>query len=504
MDLPRSAARELPGRIGNGKNFITMPSPVQKRESGDAENPDILAPLCVSLEGALVRTNLASESLVRLLKDKPWILLFLPLWFLRGKAVLRQKLSAQCLIDARRLPYDDRVIRWLSAEKGRGRVILLTTSFDETLAREVAEHLGLFSGILTSDQIDPRSGFEYAGGAEEDFDAFLGCSGAILVNASAGFTRRVGNRTRIVTSFTKQDGGFRSYIRALRVHQWSKNILIFVPLVTSHQFLDRKLLLRGTITVVLLSLCSSAQYVLNDLIDIDSDRGHPIKKNRPFASGALPVGAGLLLSATLLATSLIIAWFTSHLLVGLLATYFVASLSYSLYLKRILLLDVFVLSGLYTFRIVSGQVVLGLQFSVWLVSFSLFLFLSLAFCKRMAELRVHERGGTEIAGRAYEPGDAWQVNIFGICSAFLAAVVFILYLQSDNVRELYQRPQILWLLAPVFLYWISRIWMVVHRGQLDVNDPVLFVLKDPVSYITAAVSGLVMLAAARNWFIPGW
>ena len=475
-----------------------------------------LAPLCVDLDGTLIRTDLLFESAVRLLRHRPWFVFLLPIWLFRGKAVLKRNLAQRVSIDARLLPYDERVLEWLRAEKAQDREIVLATSADESLARIVAEHLGLFSRVISSDGRVNLTGerklealrnafggnFEYAGDSEVDLEVWQGCSGAILVNASAGLTRRVQSRVRVVTTFEKQTGGLKSYLRALRIHQWAKNILVFVPLVTSHQFIHGTLVLRATIGAVLLSLCSSAQYVLNDLVDLDADRRHPIKKKRPFASGALPIQSGIALSAGLLAASVVTAWFASHLLAALLCTYFVVSLSYSLYLKKILLLDVFLLSGLYTFRIILGHVVVGVDFSVWLVSFSLFLFISLAFCKRMAELQILARSGNKIAGRGYEVTDASQVNIFGICSAFLAAVVFILYLQSDKVRELYRQPQILWLLAPVFLYWMTRTWMLTHRGKIEVNDPVLFVLKDPVTYVIGSISGLIMLAATRAWLPP--
>lgn len=475
-----------------------------------------MTPLCVDLDGTLIKTDLLFESAVRLLKHKPWLLFLLPVWLLRGRAVLKRNLAQRVSIDARLLPYDDRFLEWLRAEKGRGREILLATSADESLARSIAEHLGFFSRVLSSDgQINLKGArklealraeiegdFEYAGDSEADLEIWRGCSGAILVNTSAGVARRAQVGARVVMTFEKQSGGLRSCLRALRIHQWVKNTLIYVPLITSHQLLHGTLVLRATIGAILLSLCSSAQYILNDLTDLDADRGHPLKKRRPFAAGALSIPAGLVLSAGLLAAGLGIAWFASHLLAALLCTYFVVSLSYSMYLKRILLLDVFVLSGLYTFRIIVGHMVIGVEFSVWLVSFSLFLFLSLAFCKRMAELRTHERAATQMAGRGYELSDAPEVNIFGVCSAFLAAVVFILYLQSDKVRELYRRPEILWLLAPVFLYWISRTWMLTHRGKQAVNDPVLFVLKDRVTYIVGFISGLIMLAATYAWSIP--
>jgi len=475
-----------------------------------------LTPLCVDLDGTLIRTDLLFESAVRLLKHKPWLIFLLPVWLLQGRAVLKRNLARRVSIDPRLLPYDERFLDWLRAESARGREILLATAADELLARAVADHLGLFSRVLSSDGSINLKGrqklealrrqigrdFEYAGDSKADLEIWRGCSGAILVNASPGLRRRVAGMGRIVITFEKQGGGIRSYLRALRVHQWAKNILIYVPLITSHQLVHGTLVLRATIGAVLLSLCSSAQYVLNDLIDLDADRKHPVKRKRPFAAGTLPIWTGMLLAGGLLAASLITAWIASHLLAALLSIYFAVSLSYSLYLKKLLLLDVFVLSGLYTFRIIVGHMVIGVEFSVWLVSFSLFLFISLAFCKRMAELRMLAQSGTGVTGRAYESADASQVNLFGVCSAFLSAVVFILYLQSDKVRELYRQPQVLWLLAPVFLYWITRTWMLAHRGNIEVNDPVLFVLKDRATYIVGAISGLIMLAATRAWFLP--
>jgi len=259
------------------------------------------------------------------------------------------------------------------------------------------------------------------------------------------------------------------------------------------------LLLDATIGVALFSLCCSAQYILNDLADLESDRRHASKRRRPFASGALSIRTGFLASFALLAVSFGTGLLISRVLFLLLVTYFVLSLSYSLFLKRILLLDVFVLSGLYTFRIIVGLLVTHVEFSEWLISFALFLFLSMAFSKRSAELRGAGRS-TAISGRDYAPDDLPQVNIFGICSAFLSAVVFILYLQSDRVRELYKQPQLLWLLSPVYLYWISRIWMLTSRGKVH-EDPVLFVLKDRATYLVGLVSGAIMFAATSSWGI---
>jgi 4-hydroxybenzoate polyprenyltransferase len=472
-----------------------------------------LAPLCVDLDGTLLKTDLLFESLARLLKQKPWMMLLVPFWLLRGKAALKRTLARHVSMNPALLPYNQPFLEWLRAEKSRGRELFLATAADALLAEAVAAHLGIFTAVIASDgrvnlkgkrklealrQIIPGE-FEYAGDSSADIGIFQGCSAAILVNASPSIAARVSKLVPVAKTFESEKRSWKIYLRALRVHQWTKNVLIYIPLITSHQLLRGALLLHATVGVVLFSLCCSAQYILNDLADLESDRRHATKRQRPFASGALSIRTGFLASFALLAVSLGTGLLISRVLFFLLVTYFILSLSYSLFLKRVLLLDVFVLSGLYTFRVIAGLLVTHVEFSEWLISFALFLFLSMAFSKRSAELRGAGRS-TAISGRDYEPDDLPQVNIFGICSAFLSAVVFILYLQSERVRELYKQPQLLWLLSPVYLYWISRIWMLTSRGKVH-EDPVLFVLKDRTTYLVCLVSGAIMFAATSSWGI---
>jgi 4-hydroxybenzoate polyprenyltransferase len=470
-----------------------------------------IVPLCVDLDGTLLKTDLLFESMARLLRQRPWMALLVPFWLLAGKAALKRNLARHISLNPALLPYNDEFLEWLSAEKERGREIFLTTAADETLARAVGRHLGIFTEIIASDGRRNLKGsrklaalreaipgdFEYAGDSPTDFNVWQGSSGAVLVNASRGLAARVRKSVPVVRTFERGKPRWKDYLRALRVHQWSKNVLIYVPLITSHRLLNDRLLLKATVGAVLFSLCSSAQYILNDLIDLEADRHHATKRLRPFASGALSIPAGFFMSVGLLALSLGAACLFSPLLALLLATYFILSLSYSLYLKKILLLDVFILAGLYTFRIVVGLLTINGDFSAWLLAFALFLFLSLAFGKRSAELRSARRHSTAIHGRGYEPDDLAQVNLFGVSSAYLSAVVFILYLQSERVRELYKQPELLWLLSPVYLYWISRIWMLASRGAVH-EDPVIFVLKDRTTYLVGLISGLIMIAAA-SW-----
>ena len=470
-------------------------------------------PLCIDLDGTLVKTDLLFESLARLLKQKPWLLFMVPLWCLQGKAVLKRKIARHISIDIDRLPYNSELLYWLRRQKSANRRLLLATAAEESLAKQIADYLGLFDGVLASNGLINLKGkrklealqeaahgaFEYAGNSRADLEIWRHCESAIAVGASSSLLRRVRKYVRNVTTF---DGSFvylRHYVAALRVHQWAKNVLIYIPLITSHQLLNPGLFGKSSICVLLFSLCCSAQYILNDLIDLESDRRHPQKRSRPFASGDVPIKTGFILVPVLLATSLIGALLLSKAFAMLLMGYFTLTLSYSLYLKRIVLLDAFVLSGLYMSRIMAGHFVTGLAFSVWLMSFAFFLFLSLAFTKRWIELDHVKRGDHDGVGRGYEVGDIAQINLFGVCSAFLSVVIFILYVQSNKVRELYKQPELLWVLCPIFLYWISRIWILSSRGKIT-EDPVLFVLKDRMTYIIGTISGLIMTAATSDWF----
>jgi len=469
-------------------------------------------PLCVDLDGTVLKTDSLFESLARLLRQKPWCLAMIPFWCFQGRARLKQQIGRRVSIDIELLPYHANFLEWLKHQKAQGRGMILATGADESVARSVASHLGIFDSVIASNGRDNLKGkrkleairermpegFEYAGNARSDLKIWRHCSDGVAVGASPRVIQQAQESGVRVKVFPRVSSGLRHYARAMRCHQWAKNVLIYVPLLTSHQFTHPALLWKATLSALLFSLCSSAQYILNDLMDLDADRQHATKRSRPFASGDLPLQAGFIMAPLLLGVSLSAAWLLSPLFAAALALYFGLSLAYSLHIKRIILLDAFVLSGLYTIRIITGHLVTGIVFSVWLLSFAFFLFLSLAFSKRSTELNNAQKSNGTIVGRGYEIGDLPQVNVFGVCSSFLATVVFILYLQSDKVKELYQNPQLLWLLSPIFLYWVSRIWILSTRGKVS-EDPVLFVLKDPVTYVIAAVCGLIMLLAKTNW-----
>ncbi|HEX5749943.1 MAG TPA: UbiA family prenyltransferase [Archangium sp.] len=415
-------------------------------------------PLAVELDGVLVHTDTLHEGMLRLLKRQPYLLPAVLAWSLRGPAFLRAEVARRVELDVTLLPYDEVLLSHLAEEKARGRRVVLATSADRKVAETVAAHLGLF------DAVHPRG--EPFTGPHED-------------------ARRTAPSKPLA----------RTLLKALRVHQWAKNILLFVPLLAAHKALDVPLLLQAVLGFVSFCLCASSVYVLNDLLDLDADRKHPTKRRRPFASGDLPVSAGLWLAPLLLGSGAAVALLLPRVFLALLATYYAVTLAYSLYLKQMMMLDVLVLAGLYTVRIFGGSLAVGVPTSSWLFSFSMFLFLSLALVKRLSEVRrLRQANESAAPGRGYMAGDYEQLAILGVSSGYLSVLVLALYITSKEVTVLYLSPERLWLLCPVMLYWVGRVWLLAHRGLVN-EDPLVFALKDKVSYGVGLIAMGVLLAA---------
>jgi 4-hydroxybenzoate polyprenyltransferase len=290
-----------------------------------------------------------------------------------------------------------------------------------------------------------------------------------------------------------------SLARSLRAQQWTKNLLIFVPLLTSHRIVEREVAIHGLLMFLAFNLASSAAYVANDLLDREADRQHPEKRFRPFASGDAPVWSGLVAAPILFLAALAITLALPPGAMLVVAAYGALSLCYSLFLKQRVLLDVFTLSVLYTLRIVAGHESTGVVYSAWLLSFSMFIFLSLALAKRVSELHnLRDRGLQAAVGRGYHTGDLEQLNAFGVCSGFIAALVLALYINSSAVVPLYSRPLLLWLLCPMILYWICRIWILASRGEMR-EDPIAFAVHDGQTYLIGVVGLAVLVFAARSF-----
>ena len=465
---------------------------------------NLKAPLCVDLDGTLVRSDLLLESFVLLIKRNPFYLFLVPVWLLRGKAALKAEIASRVVLKPAALPYNKEFLEWLRSERNLGRSIWLCTAASEQLARSVAEHVALFDGVLASNRTVNlagtakaallverfgEGGFDYCGNERRDLAIWKHAGGAILVNGGARLEAEASRSVRVVRAFPSRARRLKSIIRALRPHQWAKNVLVMVPLLAAHSVTDPSALSAAVLAFVAFSLCASSVYLLNDLLDLEADRAHPRKSRRPFASGDLSLLAGLALAPVLLAAAVLIAAFLPPKFWLVLATYYAFTCAYSFVLKGMVLIDALALAGLYTLRIIAGSAAVGVPLSFWLLLFSLFLFLSLAFVKRFAELdSMRRQQRLRAAGRGYHIEDLSLLQSLGTASGYLSVLVLALYVNSPEIEVLYSHPKVIWMLCVLMLYWISRVWMIAQRGRMH-DDPVIFALKDKQSL------GIGLLAA---------
>jgi 4-hydroxybenzoate polyprenyltransferase len=466
-----------------------------------------MAPLIVDLDGTLIHTDMLHESALRVSRDRPLDVLRIPLWLLQGKAVLKRHLASRSSFDAALLPYNESLLAWLKQERAAGRQIVLATASDRTIAEAVASHLGVFDEVLASDGSTNlaghdkaealarrygHGGFDYAGNSTADLKVWRRARKAIVVNGAPGLAGKAAALCGVEREFPAPPSGARAWRRVLRVHQWLKNLLLFVPFVAAHLVGHPALWLTLALAFVAFSLCASAVYVANDLLDLESDRAHPRKRMRPFASGTVPVWQGVLAAPLLLGAGLALGTLAGRGFLAWLLVYFVLTCAYSLGLKRIILLDCIALAILYTLRITAGAAALSIPLSFWLLAFSVFLFLSLAFVKRYAELQVQAKAGRhKVHGRGYYTSDEALVLNLGVTAGYAAAVVLAVYLNSDKVLMLYTWPEAVWGAVPVLLFWISWIWMQAHRGHMH-DDPLVFAVKDRASQLSGLAFAAVL------------
>lgn len=464
-------------------------------------------PLCVDLDGTLIHGDLLHEAMLRAVKRGPRHALPAMSALARGRVALKQALAAAGGLDATELPYRQDLLAYLRAEKAAGRRLYLVTASPRIWAEAVAAHLQIFDGVHATEAANLKGaakaellvrlhpeGFDYIGDSRADLPVWQ----------AARQVLRAGRGTRIAPppgrtpalDFPDRGHTATALLRACRPHQWLKNLLIFVPLLAAHAVRDGDALLAAALTFIGFSLTASATYLINDLLDIDADRLHPRKRRRPFAAAVLSVPAGLaaacLLGIAGVATCLAVGGATTAVLLAYVAT----TLLYSFWLKRVVLVDVFCLAGLYAMRVVAGAVATGVPLSLWLIAFSIFLFLALALVKRCAEMAVRGRDdpGTQLAGRGYLLGDLPLLQMLSASSSFAAVVVFSLYAAQPEVSRLYRSPELLWAVAPLLLFWLCRVLLLTHRGRMH-DDPLVFTAKDPKSLALIALAGLVLVVA---------
>lgn len=468
-------------------------------------------PLCIDLDGTLLRSDLLIESALRLLSAQPWLAMLYPFWLITGgKARLKREIATRATIDVASLPFDARVVQLVRQAKDEGRRIVLCSAADQRLVDQVAEHLMLFDHAVGSDGLRNLAGrhkaselvtlygsrgFDYAGNAPIDLEVWREARRGWVISAGETLRNKAARLCEIEHYLPKEGGGLLKWLKAARLHQWLKNLLVFVPLFASHHFHEVGDVLRAVGAFVAFGLCASGVYLLNDLLDLDSDRQHPRKRLRPFAAGDLAVGKGMLAVPLLTTAGLGMAFVVSPALLLVLGGYCLITLAYSVRLKRAAVLDVMILAGLYTIRIAGGAVAIGVALSFWLLAFSVFLFLSLALLKRYTELFLMQADGkTSASGRGYGTNDLPLVQSMGAAAGYASVLVLALYINSPESQEHYAHPQVLWLLCLVVLYWITRAWMIAHRGGMH-DDPVVFAIRDRVSQGLAAASVVIVVAA---------
>lgn len=468
-------------------------------------------PIAVDLDGTLIHSDLLLESFLLLIKQNPLYLFMVPLWLLRGKATLKAEIARRVKLNAATLPYTKPLVEWLKAEKAKGRSLWLCTASDQVLADAVANHLGLFDGVMASNGhnnlaggnkaqalVDRfgEKGFDYCGNHQVDLSIWARARSAVVVNGSQALAEQAGKVCPVELTIAPLPGGLKVMAKALRVHQWAKNGLIFVPVAAAHRLGDLQTVGDSLIAFMAFSLCASSVYLLNDMLDLEADRQHHSKNKRPFAAGTLSLLFGLIAAPSLLLGALLLSLLLPLKFFGVLAAYYVATLAYSFGLKRLVMLDVLALAGLYTVRIVAGAAATAIPLSFWLLMFSIFIFLSLAMVKRFAELHAMKlQGKLKAKGRGYQVEDLNLLQSLGAASGYISILVLALYVNSPDVSKMYAQPKLIWLLVPVMLYWISRVWMQTYRGHMD-DDPLVFALKDRISLITGAFAALVLVLAS--------
>lgn len=470
-------------------------------------------PLVVDLDGTLLRSDLLLETGMAFVRHRPLKALRLFKWLVKGKATLKANLARAVDIDVTVLPYDPAVLDLVNSARNSGRKVVLATASHISLAERIAEHLGIFDQVLASDEKVNLSshrkrdllvehfgvkGFDYVGNSSDDLSVWEVARDAYVVNPERGVERRaqaIGNVKEVMLSNV---AGVKDWRKALRLHQWMKNILIFVPLLAAHQLGNYLLIWQGVMAFLFFGLCASSVYLLNDLLDLADDRHHGTKRFRPFASGRLSISSGIMVFPVLLFGAFAgAALFLPWAFVATLVAYYILTFAYSLWLKRQMAVDVIALAALYTLRIIAGAAAFGLELTFWILAFSMFMFLSLALVKRYAELGEARRKGLtqKTRGRGYYPGDLEMISSLGASSGYLAVMVLALYIHDQATTSLYAHPQIIWLACPLLLFWVTRVWMLTHRGQMH-DDPVVFAIRDRVSLMVGALFCLVFWAAA--------
>lgn len=466
-------------------------------------------PLAVDLDGTLLKSDMLLESFLVMIRNNPLTLFLVPFWLLKGKAWMKAQIALRSEVEVKSLPYRESVLAYLHEQKATGRKLYLATATHQSFAQRIADHLGIFDGVFASNENLNLSGgrkrdalvkafgekqFVYAGNEKVDIPIWNASAASIVVGGSA-LKNSAEKHAPVEAHFTDGDSVLKAMVKAFRVHQWVKNALIFIPLLAAHKFTDTHYLLNVVLAFFAFSACASSVYLINDMLDLAEDRQHPTKRKRPFAAGTLSILTGMMSVPFLILVAILLCLFLPPQFSVVLGIYYALTFAYSFSLKRLVLIDVVTLSSLYTIRIIAGAAAIDVPLSFWLLAFSSFLFLSLAILKRYTELLVmKQKSATKALGRGYEVNDLELLASLGGSAGYISVLVLALYINSPEIRALYVNPQLMWPTCLIMLYWISRAWIVAHRGNMH-DDPIVFAIKDKTSLVCGALVGAFMVMA---------
>jgi 4-hydroxybenzoate polyprenyltransferase len=479
-----------------------------KRNNAKGAEPPV--PLAIDLDGTLIKTDSLIESMLTLFTCNPLLVFAMLVWMGRGKAYLKRQVACRVTLDVSSLPYHMGLLIYLLDQRHNHRSLVLATGADEHIARQIADYLHIFdrvmasdgktnlSGVLKRDRLVAEfgaGGFDYVGNSRKDLLVWQAARRAMVVGSPSDIDNARALLSNVERVFEVDAADWRVRLRPLRLYQWLKNVLVFVPLLAAHRFHEISLLVSACVAFLSFGLCASSVYILNDLMDLPDDRRHPRKRSRAFASGVLPLLAGLWMIPLLLGLSIAVGLVLPHSFLIMLGIYYALTLAYSLRLKKTVILDVIVLAALFTVRMMAGSAAVAIWPSSWLLAFSMFLFMSLALVKRYAELvTMRLAHGPNARARSYVVSDAELLSTMGIASAFVAVLVLVLYITSGQAQLHYGRQLAIWLVCPFLLFWICYIWLVAHRGGMH-DDPLVFALKDRGSLFALGLMAIIMILA---------
>ncbi len=471
-------------------------------------NSSSSVPLCVDLDGTLVRTDMLVESVLLLVRQQPIMLLYLPFWLLKGKTFFKQAIASNVLLDDTQYPFNNDVVEYIEEEKSHAREIILVTGSHQSIAEHIGQQTQLFDRVqgtdsavnLTSNQkrqwleseFGP-GGFDYIGDHTDDLNVWPSARRKLLVARNQNIVKKSGISFDKV--FQSPRAGVRDFLKLLRVHQWSKNVLILVPFLLDQRFGDWPATISIVLAFLAMSLLASMTYIINDMLDLQADRQNPTKSKRPLPSGKISLITGGKVVLLLFVSVIFLCLFLPASFNIALLAYLVITLCYSLFFKKVAMLDVCLIAALHTLRVVAGTLAIQAVWSFWLLAFSMFIFFSLALAKRVAELFNLQKADKEkTLGRDYRVSDLPVLIATGVSTGYLSVLIVALYINSDKVRIMYSVPEALWLVCPILMFWIGRIWMKTSRGEMH-EDPIIFALRDRVSLDIGGLVAVVVIAA---------